>query len=666
MKLRIFVLCFVLGVAIKSSILAGEFPKAYSLENGRIVLENEFLRFEVDPKGGGRISSFVDRRDGGERVVPGRVEGLCFDQFYEQNDRTLSGNYFYAVQPYEGEILSAGGDRAAVRVGRPSIPYERGVYNENYDNLYVEREFSLDASSPVLQIKVRIYNRSKEGKRPGYWIRSGYSIGGDREHECYIRPSRRGIMGGGPDDVTTDQMVWDPSYGWTATADTSIRACVVWLMDASRLMMFYNSVAALSARDIDEYPNKYGVDPLWIWDGAGSTTVGPEWYYHKAYIPAGEFWETSIQMISMANTDLIDHACKYFIADIVPPEMGPKGRVHLRLTQAAVSVRNLKISGEMIDLDGRQKSVSLGIGQTDMLTPSPRLVELSDMIEKPGHAAFRFQIEGTTADGRQFSEFFEYIFNSDGKSLDYEIAAPKLKFNYKPSGYVLRPEDNTTKVLYLQGLAFERWGLMEALQEMKAEVRESEFMKKMMMTSIRYFPVTLEEAMQFDLIIMAAIDAFAIGFEGCQILRDYVQNGGSLFVLGGIYGWGGGRYQEYGLDEFLPLSIENTFDLEKGGRFNLIPNEAELNEILGKNSPDWGSNQWGIVYWFHKLKAKPQAKVLVRLGDFPLLAISRSGLGKIACMAGTTLGEGDPGKLPYWAQPAWNDIKKKLLIWLFQ
>jgi uncharacterized membrane protein len=635
------------------------------MDGKRIVLENEFLHLVIDPEYGGRVVSFIDKRDGEERVEPGRVEGLCFDQFYEQDDPLLSGQWsIKGAQPYEGKILQSGPKRASVQVGRMSIPFERNVYNVNYDSLYIEKIFSLEPGAPVLKVDIRIHNRSPEGRRPAYWFRSGYVLGKSRENERYIRPSQRGIMTGGPDDPSTDQMVWDPAYGWTATADTTAHRGVVWLMDQSRLIMFYNSVAAVTGRQIDEFTNKYGVDPLWIWDNASSSAVTSEWYYRPAFLPSGGVWETTVRMISLQKIDGVAHAGENFVANLEIPSAGKEGNISISLYRAVNNIRNLIVSCVIFDLDNEMKTINLGSAKINSLEFDPKTVSFPGSVKIPAHARIVITISGLVTGKRlNFVERFEHILNSDGKEIAYRIPAPKMKFDYRPVAAGLKPEGKG-RVLFLEGLAYDRWGLTGALKDMGMEVRESEFMKRRITTAIRYFPATLGEAMKYDLIIMAAVDANCLGFDGCMILRDYVNNGGSLFILGGLYSWGGGQFREKGLDSLLPLSVKNTFDLTKGDKLQLKTDNGLMKTILGMESSD--STDWGAMYWFHSLDAKPKAQVIMRIGELPLAAVSTLGKGRIACMAGTPLGPGNAEAHTFWNSQGWKDLRGGLLKWLMR
>ncbi len=121
------------------------------------------------------------------------------------------------------------------------------------------------------------------------------------------------------------------------------------------------------------------------------------------------------------------------------------------------------------------------------------------------------------------------------------------------------------------------------------------------------------------------------------------------------------------LDDFLPLTIKSTFDMSKGASYNPVPDEKQIRKIFGQASLDTlDGTEWGVVHWFHKLETKRKAKVLVKLGDFPLLAVSSTGKGRIACMAGTTLGTDDPEERPFWNQSGWKGIREPLLRWLME
>ncbi len=75
------------------------------------VLENEWIRATVSPARGGRVSSFIVKRNNWEMVTDAANGGLFMDHFYEQN---WPGEFLDA--PYEVEVVEAGPGQASVRV----------------------------------------------------------------------------------------------------------------------------------------------------------------------------------------------------------------------------------------------------------------------------------------------------------------------------------------------------------------------------------------------------------------------------------------------------------------------------------------------------------------------------------------------------------------------
>ena len=652
-------LCIIcLGHTVMSATNAAS---ARMLDSKRIVLENPWLRYEVDPAHGGRISSFVDKRDGRERVVPGRLEGMCFDGIYDQDDPLYQGQWgINGAVPYEAQILQSSGNCVRVAVSRASIAYEHGIYNPTYDGLVIEREFVLPTDAPFLKVIIRIHNRSAEGRRPAYFIRNGYMDGPERSHIRYERPSRRGIQDGDPDGDNTDQMVWDPAAGWTATYDTDSGRGVVWLMDASRVMMFYNCISATTARHVEEFPNRHGVDPLWMWDNASATAISAEWYYHRAIIPAGRTWETALYMVPLQGSGPIAHACQEFICSLKLPAKGKAGRLSMSVRPGLRPAHDLTIHAECLSPSQGSRAAPLGACVCRSLADAPVSLRIALRKPLPADAVLRFRVEGKGSDGQPFMRTFDYVGGATPARVTAVLPGPRLSYQYERR-VASRVTNAVPRVLFLQGIAFERWGWGEALQQRKAEVRESEFMKRRVATAVRYFPATLDEALQFDLIILGAVDAFSLSYEGVMLMDDYVKSGGSLLVLGGLYSWGNGRFREYGMDAFLPLQVSGTFDLVRGSGAR-----SEIQSDHWKAIGGVPAQSPGGVSWYHQLEAAPDARVLWRSGADPLLAVSDHGAGRIACFAATTLGPEGTEPAPFWKQPAWAPVRDGVVDWLLR
>lgn len=616
---------------------------ALPLGNGRFLLENRWVHLEIDPRHGGRIASFVDRRDGLERIVPGRLDGMFLDNVYDQDGMLYQGQWSIdQAAIYTGEIVMGQGAGAAVKVGREMIADEGGVPNPNYSGLWLEREFQLRVDSPVVTCVVRIRNRSSEGRCPAYSLRQGYADGVHREQLRCFRPSRRGIRPAGPALADMDQMVWDPAAGWTATLDLESGRGAAWLMDAGRVMMFYNSTSAITPRQIEDFPNRDGVDPLYMFDNASVTAVGADWYYRRAFIPAGATWETTVRLVPLqglvraANGGdvVVAHACEYFVAAVDSRRDGNSAEFAVRLHPSLRPLSDVEVRVATTSVRLRKGAPGGGLLRGG-LPGEVGVYGFPPMADLPADAVLYFHVSGRDADGREVVVTFPFVTRPLGPEAAPLLPAPAKVLDYQPHTATRQNVAVAApSVLFLQGLGYEAWGLDGVLARRGATVRASEFMKRRVATAVRYFPATLEEALQFDLIILSAVDAFALSDEGVLILHDYVESGGALLVLGGLYSFGGGRFREFGLDAFLPLRCPQVFDLVPWrGHAKWDPAAAR---VLGVQAP---LPPLPDGAWRHDLEAAPGALVLARADGKPLLAVSRLGQGRMAAVAATTLGE---------------------------
>ena len=153
MKKFICSLLLIIALPKIESLYAADFPRAYK-DNKIIVLENEFLRFEIDPLDGGRVSSFIDKRDGDERVVPGRIPGLCFDQFYDQDFTPLNSSFFKKPIPYGAEIIESNLPSKSILAGVEPFtcktPLELILYGgEDYELLFTAKAEFLDVKKDI-------------------------------------------------------------------------------------------------------------------------------------------------------------------------------------------------------------------------------------------------------------------------------------------------------------------------------------------------------------------------------------------------------------------------------------------------------------------------------------------------------------------------------------
>ena len=120
----------------------------------------------------------------------------------------------------------------------------------------------------------------------------------------------------GPNLPETDQMVWDPAAGWTATLDLESRRGIAWLLDPAQVMMFYNCITAVTGRHIEEFPNRYGVDPLYMFDNASITAIRGRLVLSSRVHPCRRHLGDDSDPAALHGLTSVAHACDDFVMSV--------------------------------------------------------------------------------------------------------------------------------------------------------------------------------------------------------------------------------------------------------------------------------------------------------------------------------------------------------------
>ncbi|WP_328345234.1 glutamine amidotransferase [Micromonospora sp. NBC_00421] len=143
-------------------------------------------------------------------------------------------------------------------------------------------------------------------------------------------------------------------------------------------------------------------------------------------------------------------------------------------------------------------------------------------------------------------------------------------------------------------------------------------------------------------------------------LRDYVETGGALLMVGGYLSFAGiegkARYGQSPLADILPVELLTTDDRVE------VP-EAIPPRVLGVHPalPD-GQQQWPGLLGYNRTRQRPEGKVLVEVGADPLIAVRQVGAGRTGVFTSDLA--------PHWAPPpflAWPDYPQlwvRLISWL--
>lgn len=167
------------------------------------------------------------------------------------------------------------------------------------------------------------------------------------------------------------------------------------------------------------------------------------------------------------------------------------------------------------------------------------------------------------------------------------------------------------------------------------------------------FPTTMEGINKYDCVILSDIgsntlllpnDTFAKGKKTpnrCDLLRDYVNAGGSFLMIGGYMSFTGidakTRYGETAVKDILPVKCLEIDDRSENpeGIVPITVKEHEAIKVLPK--------EWPHFLGYNRTIAIPEGEVLVKIGEDPFIAVGEFGKGKSAVFTSDCA--------PHWGSP---------------
>lgn len=153
------------------------------------------------------------------------------------------------------------------------------------------------------------------------------------------------------------------------------------------------------------------------------------------------------------------------------------------------------------------------------------------------------------------------------------------------------------------------------------------------------FPTSLEELNRYDVVILSDIGANTLLLHPdtwlrgqsvpnrLKLLQAWVEKGGGLAMCGGYLSFAGiyasAKYYRTPIETILPVNI-HTFD------DRVETPEGVIAEIVDPNHPILSgmSGQWPVLLGYNELTLKPDAQLLARAGEHPLLAVRSVGHGR--------------------------------------
>ncbi len=174
-----------------------------------------------------------------------------------------------------------------------------------------------------------------------------------------------------------------------------------------------------------------------------------------------------------------------------------------------------------------------------------------------------------------------------------------------------------------------------------------------------YFPADYQGLFKYDAVLMTDGDGRRLQATGRRMLRDYVQCGGGLVMLGGYDSYGKGRAKGSWLEEVMPVSFGTRWDLRPAEEKRLTGVETGVPECL-LFLPAWQPQ----VLWLHESTPKPGATVAWSAGQRPAVVFGKYGEGWVVAVLAAPLGKPPAGESLFCQTEQWPQILAATLAWV--
>jgi len=189
---------------------------------------------------------------------------------------------------------------------------------------------------------------------------------------------------------------------------------------------------------------------------------------------------------------------------------------------------------------------------------------------------------------------------------------------------------------------FEDFGIwfMEAMSRFE-DIEATHMPNHIALTS---FPRTMEEITKYDVIILSdcgkntlllypQMFTVPMGPNRLELIRNYVEKGGSFIMGGGWNSFQGIRgisgYHNTVIEEILPVEIQSVDDRVEKPQ-GIVPKIVEKSHPIFKGLPE----KWPVFLGYNRVKMKPSGTLLATFNDDPFIVVGNFGKGKT--MAFTT------------------------------
>lgn len=259
----------------------------------------------------------------------------------------------------------------------------------------------------------------------------------------------------------------------------------------------------------------------------------------------------------------------------------------------------------------------------------------------------------TPDDGDQRLLLDHMILEQDAAYTDVQFQAANPK--PVPAGLKVGGEPGLD-VLVVKGWTWETYGIDKVLPPTGGTARVTELWSGT--GDADKFPQSHEELFKQDVVFLVNIGAMGMGYDGRKVLKDFVEAGGGLVVLGGLYTLGQGDIKDTLLEPLLPVELSRR-DVHRTEPPLALT--AVTGDVIAGAVPSAHWKLAPLLYWRHAVKPKAGAALHVLAGDEPVLSSWKVGKGTVVVFTGTALGEWQAGELPFWKWEGWPMLLNRMI-----
>ena len=645
------------------STLTAQLAVKKSVVKGQVILSNRFLQLTFVPDRGGRCTEFL-LRDANEQLIgKTSVDGMFIDHWAKY--AWPSGLMHL---PYKHKILREGSKRIGIRLsvtvpkfggGKGSRDRTTSMKMETAEDLVgltIEKTIWLTLNSDLVRVDQAVINSTKESRAAGLYIQQNMRMNGSHYSDSWYLPSTNGIeVNLQPDQrggrTIGPNFIEEPVGGWMAVKDRKTNRGLLFTFDYNYLRKTYTS---------------------------GATG---EWFMEPVPIGPGKSFRTQYAIKPVKGFKDFVHGSSRTVADIQADEIG-KGKVRIRHRLAAVSndLRNVNVLVQVVGWKSKKlqatKSFRLkkltGKHVQQELTLAPSALKKGVVISvniRVGKREERYEYFYAGDKAEHDARF--NLFATAGGGLAgvrgdryYRAQPAKRKMIAKPDFAKLSVAGSDRfRCLVVFGLFTHILNLDDAVAKWKYRGKPVEFSwANCPPNGVERFPGTYQELFTYNLVVLSDVNYKALGDVALEMLCDYVQQGGSLLVVGGPYAYGNGEFQGTRFLDLLPVRLRGPFDLKwagKGKSWQLTP-KAQRHELL----KGVGFKQKPSVFWHHFVTPKKESKVVLQAGKQPALILGRYGKGRVAVLTLSPTGfAANKGEVAWWSWKGWFPLVRNIFRW---